>query len=319
MRYFFYTLVCFIGIVLTLTLLDTFFSFGIKNNLNIKSSYVQLKKIDAELLVHGPCEPLWMISPQKIENQTGLKTYNLALSHSDFADNFLHLYLYYKKNRAPYYLLLYVTPESFDVKFNTFNTYRFANWMGDFTIASVVKEMDACYYRYSCIPFMRFAYYNQREIFEMMQGYKHYFTHKTSPYFPDGFEPPVKVRWDNHFNRFAELYPNGYYFTWDKTREKYFRKIIEFARANKTKVILYESPIYKNAISHFKNRTEIISKIKGIAKEYGIDYCIFDGMKLAEKKENFISTLNLNYTSALIFSDSLGKYLNEKYIRIKNN
>ena len=101
--------------------LDVLYTFALLHNQNLKLTSVATHPRNAELLIHGPCEPLWMVSPELIDPHTGISSYNLALSHSDFADNYLHLYLYLKQNHAPEYLFLFVTPESFDVRFNTLN------------------------------------------------------------------------------------------------------------------------------------------------------------------------------------------------------
>ena len=72
--------------------LERFYDFALRHNCNIKIAYVQKEKINADILIHGPCEPLWMISPDELDRITGLKSYNLTLTHSDCADNYLHVY-----------------------------------------------------------------------------------------------------------------------------------------------------------------------------------------------------------------------------------
>ena len=104
---------------------EKLWDLGIGENGNHKTAYIEKHNKNTELIIAGTCEPLWMISPKQLEKHTTLRTYNLASSHSDFAENYLSLYLYLKNNAAPKYLLLYVTPESIDSNYNTFKTYRF--------------------------------------------------------------------------------------------------------------------------------------------------------------------------------------------------
>ena len=294
--------------------LEKLFDIGLKHNQNIKSTYIQNKQINADILIHGPCEPLWMISPKVLDKQTGLKSYNLALSHSDFADNYLHLYFYLKHNKAPKYLFLYVTPESMDENYNTFNTYRFAPHLKDSLVDRVVAECDPDYHQWLAIPFMKYAYYNQKQNFNALQGYKHLFTKRQLPYFPDGFEPPAKIAWDNHLESFIELYPKGYYFKWSYLREKYLRKTIELAQLHRVKVFLYESPVLKESLPYQPNRNPILNKIILLADEYQVDYLLFDQMEIADSREYFISNLNLNLKGGEIFTDSLGKYIRQKIL-----
>lgn len=285
------------------------YSFGLSKNANIKTSYVLNNKINAELLIHGPCEPLWMLSPKRIRSITGLKTYNLALSHSNFADNYLHFYLYLKNNTAPKYMFLYVTPESFDDNYNVFNTFRFARFMDDPIVQSVVSESDSNYYYWSKFPFMRYAYYSNNINFDVIQGFKHYITNDTLPYYEDGYEAPFHVTWDNHLDEFISLYPKGYHFKWNLSYEKNFRKIIELAQQHNIQVYLYESPVLAEALPYLANRTEIIERLKAISKEYNIIYKQFDTMKMAQSRENYTSTLNTSLKGSAIFTDTLAYYI----------
>ena len=302
-------LVSILIVFLVLFGLSSLYEFGLKHNNNLKASFVQKEKINADIIIHGPCEPLWIVSPAILDKNTGLKSYNLALSHSDFADNYLHLYFYLKNNAAPKYLFLYVTSESMDINFNTFNTYRFAAYTDDTIVKNVLKDCDTAYSKWINFPFMKYSYYNNRITFDVLQGYKHYFTNRTLPYYPDGYEPPIKVVWDNHLEKFIKLYPDGYTFKWNLLREKYLRQTIELAQRNHIKVYLYESPVLKESLSILKNREEIISRIKTIADEYKIKYVQFNEMNIAESRRYYMSDLTLNMEGARIFTDSLGLYI----------
>jgi hypothetical protein len=304
-------LVSVILLCLALAGLSKLYDFALRRNCNIKAAYVQKATINADIIMHGQCEVLWMISPAILDKQTGLKSYNLALSHSDYADNFLHFYFYLKNNKAPKYLFLYVTPESMDLKYNTFNTYRFAPFIGDSVVDNVLKECDNAYYKWTHIPFMKYAYYNNKVNFEVLQGLKHYLTDRALPVFADGYEPPFEKKWDNHLEEFIQLYPHGYNFEWNMLREKYLRKIIELAQQKGTNVFLYESPVLKEALPYQPNRKEICNKIKAIANEYRIEYLQFENMKIAESRSYYMSTLNTNMVGSRIFTDSLGRYIKQ--------
>lgn len=299
-------------ILLTLAGLSRVYDFALCHNANNKAAYVQLAAINADVLLHGPCEPLWMISPAVLDSQTHVKSYNLALSHSDFADNYLHLYFYLKHNKAPSLMFLYVTPESMDTNYNTFNTYRFAPFVGDPVVDSVIRECDPAYSRWTSFPFMKYAYYSSKINFEALQGLVHYFGHRTLPYYPDGYEPPMQVVWDNHLEKFIQLYPHGYNFEWNKLREKYLCKTIALAQQHGINVCLYESPVLREALSYQPNREEIVKRIKDIADAYTIPYVQFDKMKIAGSRNYFMSTLNLNREGSRIFTDTLAKYISDR-------
>jgi hypothetical protein len=290
-------------------LLDWVYTFGLEHNQNLKISNVATSPPKADLLFHGPCEPLWMISPALIDAYTGTKSYNLALSHSDFADNYLHLYLYLKSNPAPKHLFLFVTPESFDKRFNTFNTYRFAYKLNDDVVKAVVTENDPGYARWTFIPFMRYAYYNRRISFYVVQGWKHFLAKRKNAFYPDGFEPPAKRVWGNHAGDFAHLYKKNTVFVIDSLRMKYFKKTVELAKRAGIVVHLYESPVLAESLTSQLNRSAMVKMIRQIAQKEGVHYIQFDGLELSKHREYFISTLSLNMTGVNIFNDTLGKYI----------
>jgi len=296
-------------VVSSLFALDSFYYSGLRANKNTKADYVSTSKIDADIIIHGPCEPLWMVNPAQLDSITGFNSYNLALSHSDFADNYLHLYLYLKNNKTPKLLLLYVTPESMDKNFNTFNSYRFAQYINDNTISEVVKDCDPNYFKSVKVPFLQYAYYNKLITFNSIQGYKHRRENKQEPFFKNGFEPPAKITWDNHLEDMKSQYPQGYLFKIDSLRVKYLNKTIDLAKASGIKVILYESPVLTESLESLKNREQAITFITSLAKKKGIDYVLFKDENLSSSRDNYISSLNLNAKGLRVFNDSLAVYI----------
>lgn len=298
-----------------LFLLEKLYDFLLLQNKNIKASYVLTETVNAELLIHGPCEPLWMIDPKQLDSLTNLDSYNLALSHSNFADNLLHLNFYLKNNKPPEYMLLYVTPESLDERFNTFNTYRFTAHLGDSLVNRICKEFDPAFYRWHQIPFMRHAYYSNFINFKAVQGLKHRLSNRKVPFHPTGYEPPIVQAWHYQFDELIEFYPERTTFVWSDRREKYLRRLLDFAKKKGIKVILYESPVFKKSMVHQLNRGEFVERIQAIAKEKDLPYWVFDDLEMANDVSNFFSTLNTTTKGSVLFTDTLGKHFREQLPR----
>ncbi len=299
---------------LCLVAFEKLYDFGLKHNQNIKLSAIGRIPANTALLVHGPCEPLWMISPALLDSHTRVPSYNLALSHSDFADNYLHLHLYLKSHTAPKYLWLYITPESMDRRYNTFNSYRFAPYLHDSVVAGTVKENDPDYFAWCFVPFMRYAYYGNKITFDVLQGYKHYFAGRKEAYYPNGFEPPANRVWGNHAAEFAELYHKNTLFSWDTLREKYLLKTIRLAQQHGVKVYLYESPVFYGALAYQPNRHQILQKIKRLADKQRVPLILFDQLQMAHDKSLYISTLNFNLKGIRQFNDTLGRYIRQQQL-----
>jgi hypothetical protein len=298
-----------LALLVCLFVFEKLFDFGVKHNLNLKLSYVSSKKIDAQLLVLGPCEPLWMVSPEILTKETGLSCYNLANSHSDFADNYLHLNVYLKNNAAPKYMLMYVTPESFDTNYNTFYSYRFAGFMNDELVSKTVADCDKSFYKWSKIPFMKYGYYSHQTFFMALQGWKHFMSKKQNPYYPDGFEPPAKIVWDNHYDNLKKLYPKGYNLNWSESRKKYLEKIIALCKEKNIEVIFYESPILKEVSDYQYNRILGLEKINGIASANKLSFLQFENVAWAKDRKFFISPMVTTLQGSYLFSIMLGKAL----------
>lgn len=317
--------------------LDHLYSFLIQENRNIKISNAMKGDLNFDILYHGPCEPLFTIDASYIDSLIGTNSYNYALRHTDFADNYLHLYLYLKANKAPKQVYLYVTPESFDLRFNTFHTYRFAPYLEDTLVASVVKDMDPDYYAKSVFPFMKFAYYNSYKTFDAIQGFKHYINGKENAYFkdghiahpdniyhtrPDGYIAPEHLVFAADMDiseltdstLYYELYEKRQTFEWNEKRAFYLGQIFKLCSTHNIKLTLYESPAYHNSISDQPNRSEFLEKTDSIAKAYNSDYLIFRDSTIVFDKTNFVCPLILSVkgTQPFLkeFSDSINNRLN---------
>ncbi len=314
------TLILILIVVVAGFAVDRFFHFGLLHNLNLKATYVTEGKIATNVLVDGPCEPLFTIDPAYLQPKIGKTVYNLSLNHSDFADNFLHIHLYLKNNSAPQYLFLYATPESFDTRFNTFHPYRFAAYLEDSIVASTIADNDSVYAAWMKLPLLRYTYFGSQLTFPAFQGWKHWMENKETPYFVNGHQPHPSARsLENplHFEVQLDEYGNkpedasNKSFVWDKKREKYFRKILQIAQSKRIKVVVYESPGYSGILKTQANRKEVLQKIKNTAEEYQVPYWVFDSLPTGDKKINFICPLIMNSSASKEFMDTLALRINK--------
>lgn len=293
--------------------------FMMKRNPELKACHVTQTPVNAEILVHGSCEPEYMIDPDVIDSVTSLKTYNLASDHSDFADNFLDFYLYLKKQKDPRYLFLYVSPPAFDKNVsNIFQTFKYVSFMDDPVVYYTVKENDPYFTTVSNIPFVRFSYYSHFTMSKIAWGAGSFMLNSHSePKHPNGFRPPIP-RANNPLNEFWSLMPEGGKYTWFDIREKYLRKIIELAQKHHIIVTLYESPAYFGNQPVPTNRGEFEEKIRRIANEYHVQYLKYDDLEMAKDPSNFFTTVNMTYKGAMEFSRIFATSINEKVIQKTN-
>jgi hypothetical protein len=288
--------------------LEKCYDYFLLKNVNLKGSYVMEQKVDADVLFLGPCEPLWMMDPESFKKLAGMKAYNLATVHANFAENEAMLHLYLLHNRPPHYLFLYVTTESMDGGFNVFNTYSFSQFYSDPYISEQVQKEDPGYAKWTVIPFMKYAYYNDFVNFNMLQGIKHVLTERKVPYFPDGFVRPHGIAWDGRLEHFIKEYPHGRHFSWNQDEVRDLQTLLDLARGKGIQVILYESPMLDEIKPFILNRDEIKQKITKFAGSNGIPYWVFDTMQISKSRSCFFSILNTNDQGSAVFNQTFARY-----------
>ncbi|MFI5150058.1 MAG: hypothetical protein ACHQRM_10020 [Bacteroidia bacterium] len=301
-------IIIFVALYASLFGLEKCYDYFLKRNMNMKPAYVSQHSIDARVLFLGPCEPLWMMDPQIFEGVTGFKAYNLSTVHASFAENEAMLRLYLSHNKHPEYVFLYVTTESVDGAFNVFNTYAFASYLDQGWLADLVEEEDTLYSRYRFLPFMKYAYYSDYTHFSFLQGVRHAWNKRQEPYFKDGYVPPHDMEWDGRLERFRAQFPQGRHFNWNLHEVKHLKAIMEMARMNGIKLVLYESPMLNEVKPLILNREEIKHKITTFAKENKVPYWVFDTMQLSNSRNYFFSILNTNKAGSDIFNKTFSDY-----------
>lgn len=297
--------------IVILLVLQKSIVFFLKQNMNIKLAYLAEDDEQYETLVLGPCEALWAVNPSYFDEAAHTKSYNLSLTHSDFEDNLLHLHLYLKQKTAPKYLLYYVTPESMDVYWNTFNTYRFSNFLDDDFVREIVSEKDPDYSRWNKIPMMPLAYYNNFTSFNALQGAKHYFQNRKTAYHPNGYNPPIFGPQHSVASDMARSKKETAQFTWSTEREKGLERLIEYAQSKGIEVILFESPIFQEVRLVQEDRAEMIAKLETLAIANDVPFYSFADSPVSNSIDNFASHAGLNKDGARLYSKELGEWFNE--------
>lgn len=301
--------------------------FGIQNNQNIKVSFAKQGQLNAQLWVHGPCEPLFSFDPGLFYKYSKIPTYNTAVRHTDFRDNFLQLLISLEYNNPPKQLLLYVTPESFDEQFNAFHSYRYLPFDYLPKVDSVLKENDRSFLFYSKLPMLKYAVHNQFKTWKAIQGWKHYFEQKSKPYYATGYRShettaftkaqsgytaPGDLKFSNGVvatiteeGVFYQMYDADRPLTWSKRRAQDLQSIINLCQEKGIDLIFYESPVFYPLISKQPNRKKMLVQIDSISEHNNIPFLVFDELALCTDRSNFVSPLILSVKGTKVFTPIL--------------
>lgn len=292
--------------------MEKLYDYFLRQNRNVKVSNVTHDQKDYDVIFHGSCTPALIVSPEVFKEITGKTSYNLGEHNANYAENYLSFLIYLKYHKAPDYLFLDVTPESLDERFNRFQSYRYAHFMNISEVNEVVREMDPDYYKWTRIPFLKYAYYNDKVNFKTIQGGLHKLKDKPRAFYKDGFELSKPAK-NMPQIPFKSGYDGGITLIWSEKREKYLRKLVDLAEENGVKVILFNPPMYSETSKLILNKQAIFAKSSTLAKELKLDYINFDTLDMAKNKSNFITTINMSYQGAMEFSDIFSDRMKSVY------
>jgi hypothetical protein len=256
-----------------------------------KTNYISQKKFDGiKILYHGACEVEWVVNPGYLDSVIGLKSYNLATGNSNFADNYLDLHIYLKKQQKPDYVILQVSPESFEARNNNLKVFNFANFFDDTTVVNVLNEGDKRYMSTTFIPFLKFSFYSNFTLFRVFAGFLYGIANVQDPRFVNGYRSP------DGFDQFlfGSLLEKKNNYKWSSYEEKYLIKIIELCKTQNIKLVFFRVPTYLpyqriNPILAEKNKL-----IEQIASDHNVPYFSYDNLEMNNDSSNFFNIHNMS-------------------------
>jgi hypothetical protein len=170
--------------------------------------------------------------------------------------------------------------------------------------------MDHKFAKVSHYPFLKYSYYSNFIFYKSLSGWIDFITGNKVPQWPNGHVKPI-MPWNMAFNYYKDLNPKEGNFLWSYTREKYFIKIIELLQSKQIPMILYESPVYYEALAYQKNRDLHLKKIDSIAHVYNIPFLKFDSLNMRFDKSNYFTTYSFTVKGNDLFNPILGKVLHD--------
>jgi hypothetical protein len=292
-----------------LYLLDAFYTRYFLINYNIKSSYANSGKINADVVFVGSSNVLYMVRPKVFEKETSMTMYNLASNHSAFTENEAHLAIYLKKNKKPHYLFIGISMADLTVSFCVFHPYLFTPFIKDSVIAEIVKNENPYYYYISCIPFLKYAYYNELVNYLVFQG----LTNFGHPYYPKGtYNTPKGTHGFEHYHQIVKQHNGIINYDWTDKNNKDLISLIKYANSEGIEVILYEPPFWVESKKDYKGREAAIVHLQQIARENHSKLWLFDTLAICKNKGMFETVFHTNEQGSVEFTRKFAERLRNK-------
>ena len=283
--------------LLAIQLVGGVFNFLGQKNKQEKINWILSKKDQKyDFAFLGSSRALNMVDINYLQNTWQISGINLGTASSDFSDNYLTLYEFYKNGNHPNNLFLQVDEQSLDPKQGfgySFHEQWFFNFLGDKIVDEVYQDNSGRnkYLAWKRLPFLRYMEFNN-PYKELILG----LIHKKINYdLVGGSELMDSI---DHQGEAAPL--NIKKWQVSDQGKKYLEKIIKLARENGTNVILYTAPYYK--IHNSNSSVSLVEDyIVKTAHKNSLVFLNFRTSDLAQHWEYFRNEAHLDKTGTALF------------------
>ncbi len=260
-------------------------------------------EINSNLIINGSSKALVQVSPYIIDTMLNFNSYNFGMNGANFEIQNLVYQLYRIYNSKPEYIIQVVGGETLELNENLHEYKRFAPYINDTLVKRVTSKLNGFSFADYYLPFIRYSGFTV----EIINGVSNYFgvklpTDKSNKY--KGYISYDK-KWDNSFERFKEIYPDGQLIEIDNSLVSLFNNYIESCLKDNINIILIYPPTYYESHRYIKNRDEIISLYESIANKHRIPFLNYSENELFRSKQYFYNSQHLNKNGAELFTKEI--------------
>ena len=265
-------------------------------------------QINADLLIMGSSRAWVHYSPQILDEELHMNSYNLGIDGWTFPMQWARFKIYLKYDKAPKivvqnldYFLLIRRPD-------LFNASQFLPYLSDPDMRTATKgykgEFGPLQYYF---PMYK---YNSNWVMALT-GFLNFFGRgKLLRTKIKGYEGQERD-WDGSFEKFKQENPNGILQNIDPDVEKEFVDYLRFCHGNGIQVFLVYSPEYIEVQRMTLNRQEIMVRFQQIANETGSVFLDYSNSQISLDRSQFYNSEHLNKTGSENFSRLVARDIHE--------
>jgi hypothetical protein len=248
------------------------------------------------------------INNNYIKNNFGLESYNLGIDGGMFDLHLEKLKIYLKYNSKPINIVIGLDSEAFQTKKGIHNIHQFVHMGNQESLLNTIQSYDSKFSLVKYIPLYGLTYFDPLQTLAFI---KHSVIPNDNNVYKNGFNP-VYANFNEEFEQFKIINPNGINFKVDNNLIKKLESIIKLSLKNEMKVFLVFSPSYSEVQNYINNRTEIINIYESLSQKYNIPFLDFSDSYISQDKKYFYNSQHLNYTGATEFTRILMTQLTNK-------
>ncbi len=284
--------------------------FGLSQNFDFKSSAVVSGKLRVEALFQGSSRVALMLNPAIFEQKTGLATYNLGLNGNSIEHQLALLHLWLQHNPKPKVLFLEISPQYLEKSNLGFYSFYFVRQLRDPYFEAIIRQKDPGLLRASYLPLLKYARYNHTLVPEALAGLGRWLRGGAGEdELKKGFSPSPFVRFDDTFDRFRALSPQGFVAETDTGKLANFGRYFRYAHAQGLRVVAYEAPVLNEYLRLHRNRAAQLAQFDSLCRAEGVPFLHLDTTGLSRDRRYFYNANHLNAEGTDRFSSQLAERL----------
>jgi len=270
-------------------------------------------EINAEVLISGSSRALVHFDCDIIGTTTGKTCYNMGLNGSTYEAQLALLEAYLKNNRDPDIIIQVLGSL---VISNNYDLTLFFPYLDKKYFYQHIATTNHSLWKYRYIPLYGFAKFNRMYLIKAIKGMIHSKKAIREKRIK-GYWPRDKT-WNDDFEKYKKLYPNGRVSPMEEQAVIVFRKILKLVQDKGSDVILVAPPFYYESYALCLNKEQLAGCVDIIAGEYHVPVWRYDKMSITKSKEYFYNASHLNRKGATIFSQQFSKDL-QHYLKFHQN
>lgn len=264
------------------------------------------KKNNYDLLFLGSSRAEMHYNTRIFDSLTGFNSFNLSLAGADPQVAYAAFKAYLLNSKIPVQIIYEVDYHYLHFKndhIKDFNNYFpfLSNQILRSEFNKIDSRMDHFYYN----PYFSLPFTGQKNISTSLHGWLNIPNQIDSlyykGYFKESLRPDLKFK---HVEPYAASI--------NILSRNYLDSIIQICKTNNIKLTLVSSPIFAGGKVDLKNKDQIISQIKNIAKINNILYYELSSLSFCDKRTLFVDHFHLNHLGATKFTRYFCSIFNNK-------
>jgi hypothetical protein len=264
-------------------------------------------RINADLVVVGSSRAMVHVSPAILSEELNVSVYNLGHNGQHFPLQRVRFEEYRKFNKAPMWLIQTVDVTSLHDRETAFQYEQFLPWFHRADLIAAVSHYQGFEEPDRWLPMYR--YRGRGELVKTGIGHALGWGNLTSE--RDRGYVGRDSEWDGSFEEFAKKNNDGYQSEIDKTIEDSMDEFVNQQTGDGIRYVMVFTPEYEPAQKLCRNRSDVVDRLKRIAKRNGADFIDYSDDPICKDQSLFYNSQHLNRTGAEQFSADLAKLLKE--------